>query len=259
MADPGDDTPSRKKASNKMQREAVPFLVPEASSEPKAWLGDVKDSGAPAASGSALAWMSATADQSPPKVVPASNAGKNLQDDKALRLSGTDANQRLIAHLMQNAVNDGKPPMAYLPAEVDAVAEMNGLYWKDKQRGLVEGIFPQMSCLEQLVQAYPQAFFILNTRDHEAWVKSVDNHLDMRQRLVSAELPGLPKGKGGTDQELIEWVAAHHQRVRDLLSARGCRLLCFDIDQHGEAELSSFLGRPLVWPHSNATPAWKCN
>ncbi|CAE8648926.1 unnamed protein product, partial [Polarella glacialis] len=58
-------------ASNKMQREAAPFLVPEASSEPKAWLGDVADSGAPAAAGSALAWMSATADQSSPKVVPA--------------------------------------------------------------------------------------------------------------------------------------------------------------------------------------------
>eukprot|EP00933_Yihiella_yeosuensis_P013782 TRINITY_DN12613_c1_g1_i3.p1 TRINITY_DN12613_c1_g1~~TRINITY_DN12613_c1_g1_i3.p1 ORF type:complete len:208 (-),score=25.62 TRINITY_DN12613_c1_g1_i3:56-679(-) len=181
------------------------------------------------------------------------DAGVDLRADAALRKRGTRADARLIGKLMQRAVSEGALPLARLPPEVNAVAEMNCLFWSDFQSKKVDAIFPQISYLEELVYAYPDAFFILNTRDRKAWVKSVDNHNDMRQRLIYADLPGLPYGVGADDEDLIAWVAGHHRRVQEVLARRHARLLCFDIDRHGEDELSSFFGRPMTWPHLNAT------
>lgn len=180
-------------------------------------------------------------------------AGKDSHADKQLRLWGIDAERRLVAALVRRAASQGLPPLACLPEEIDAVAEMNGLFWIDKRARLVDSFFPQMSLLEHILLHYPHAHFILNLRDHGRWVKSVDGHNDMRQRLVCADLPGLPSGAGAVDEELIGWVAAHHDRVQRLLSSRGAKLLVFDIEQHGERELSCFLGRPVRWGHHNTT------
>merc|ERR1711974_67491 len=149
---------------------------------------------------------------------------------------------------MQRAVSQGLPPLACLPKAINAVAEMNGLFWGNRQ---ALGYFPQMSLLEQLISHYPFAHFILNVRDHQRWVKSVNSHNDLRSRLVSADLPGLPPGVGASDNELIEWVAAHHHRVQTLLHQRGAKLLTFDIEYHGQDELSSFLGRQVKWGRHN--------
>mmetsp|Transcript_38011 Transcript_38011/g.108605 ORF Transcript_38011/g.108605 Transcript_38011/m.108605 type:complete len:152 (+) Transcript_38011:1-456(+) len=145
------------------------------------------------------------------------------------------------------------PPLADLPPGVDAVAEMNGLFWVHKGLGIAEGYFPQMSQLRDLVDHYSGAHFILNVRDPARWLRSVDGHNDLRQRLVCAELPGLAAGKGAEDAELLGWVAAHHQRVEALLARRRSRLLVFDIERHGERELSDFLGRKVVWGQHNVT------
>jgi len=181
------------------------------------------------------------------------NAGKDVSADKQLRLWGVDADRRLIARLMHRAASQGLPPLALLPPGVDAVAEMNGLFWADKHAWVAEGHFPQMSLLEQLVLHYPDARFILNIREHRRWVKSVDQHNDLRRRLVCADLPGLPRGVGKLDDELIAWVDAHHRRVQALLSHHGARLLVFDIERHGEPELSAFLGAAVTWACHNAT------
>jgi len=179
-------------------------------------------------------------------------AGEDLSADKQLRLHGVGADERLIARLMQRAAAENKAPLAHLPPTVNAVAEMNGLYWTD---GGAEGFFPQMSLLEELVRWYPDAHYILNVRPIRNWIASVNSHNDMRQRLASAELPGLPRGAGYDDGELRDWVGRHHDRVQQVLSKKRARLLVFDIEQHGERELSTFLGRRVTWKKCNAS-AW---
>ena len=83
------------------------------------------------------------------------DVGQDSRADKQLRLWGVGAERRMIAKLMLHASEDGLPPLAYLPPDVDAVAEMNGLFWLDKQGGEAFGFFPQMSLLDQLVDHYP--------------------------------------------------------------------------------------------------------
>lgn len=178
-------------------------------------------------------------------------AGEDLRADKELRIWGVGAEKRLVARLMHRAASQGLPPLALLPSSLDAVAEMNGLYWG--QRGHAEGYFPQMSLLEELVSHYPFAHFILNVRNHRRWVSSVNSHNDLRQRLVSANLPGLPPKAGARDDELIAWVDAHHERVKARLTRERFRLLVFDIECHGERELSAFLGLRVDWGVHNAT------
>eukprot|EP00429_Kryptoperidinium_foliaceum_P083172 CAMPEP_0176213454 /NCGR_PEP_ID=MMETSP0121_2-20121125/15667_1 /TAXON_ID=160619 /ORGANISM="Kryptoperidinium foliaceum, Strain CCMP 1326" /LENGTH=279 /DNA_ID=CAMNT_0017552517 /DNA_START=36 /DNA_END=873 /DNA_ORIENTATION=- len=177
-------------------------------------------------------------------------AGKDLTADKALRTSGLDASTRLVAELLRRATVDGRPPLAYLPEGVDAVAEMNGLYWEGS---CVRAFFPQMSLLDAFVDHYPHAHFILNVRDTTEWVRSVGEHNDLRKRLIAANLPGLPPGAGGRDEELVAWVEGHHRRVRETLRARGAKLLVFDIDRDSGAELEQFLGVRVAWGQHNKT------
>eukprot|EP00434_Breviolum_minutum_P045541 symbB.v1.2.040855.t1/scaffold7597.1/size11358/2 len=177
----------------------------------------------------------------------AMDAGKSSKEDTRLRLYGEGADERLIGQMIAKAVRQGLPPFAFLPSEVNAFAEMNGCYWTSKRKDAVQAYFPQMQHLRELRDAYPDAYFILNTRKPEDWVKSVDKHNDMRLRFIQADLPGLPKGCGERDEDLLEWVTQHHKRVMDEL--RQHNLLCFNIDLHGAEELSTFLGRRMEWPH----------
>ena len=50
-------------------------------------------------------------------------------------------------------------------AKVNALAEMNGMFWANREKTAVHAYFPQMVYLEELVSAYPHAHFILNVRD----------------------------------------------------------------------------------------------
>ncbi|CAJ1380669.1 unnamed protein product [Effrenium voratum] len=179
------------------------------------------------------------------------DVGKNSKNDKQLREWGTGSEERLVGRLIQSAVMQNKPPFSLLP-QVDAFAEINGLYWADRKKESVRAFFPQVQYLQHLLQAYPDAHFILNVRDHGAWARSVSQHNDMQRRLTLAELPNLPRGSGSAE-ELMAWAEWHHQRVIKFATYSQVRFLRFDIDVHGAAELSAFLGREMKWPHSNAT------
>lgn len=176
----------------------------------------------------------------------------NLTKDKELRLLGTDGQERLVCRLINEAVRMGEMPLARLPPGTNAVAEMNGVWWTKLNKEAV-GIFPQMSMLDLLMDSYPDAYYILNVRKEEDWVRSVDNHNDLRKRLVCADLPNLPRGVGATDEELISWAKDHHRRVRVKIQARGFKFLHFHLDHMGEEDLNRFLGRRVTWGRYNAT------
>ena len=137
-----------------------------------------------------------------------------------------------------------------MPEGTLAVLEMGGLFWANNYRKHVKGCLPQMSFLQRFAEHYPHAHFILNIRDNAEWVKVINNHNDLRERLAAADLPGLPKGAGLNNDDLTKWAQAHNGRVQAELNFYGRRLLTFDVDRHGTTELSNFLGFPVQWAYN---------
>jgi hypothetical protein len=112
--------------------------------------------------------------------------------------------------------------------------------------------------VKKLIDEYPGALFILNMRDMEDWLRSVGNHNDMRQRLIWADLPGLPSGKGGEDDELTAWVEKHWEDTKALFKKNGAKekLLELKIDQDHEGArqtLQEFLKKEVKWEVHNAS------
>jgi len=108
------------------------------------------------------------------------------------------------------------------------------------------------------MEVYPMSKFILNIRPRDKWLRSVDNHNDMRSRLVAADLPDLPPGKGGNDADLLAWAERHQANVESFFAKLGesSRLLCFDIEQEPTLaieQLSRFVGKSVAWQVHNAT------
>ena len=84
--------------------------------------------------------------------------------------------------------------------------------------------YPQVTRLEEIHAAYPEATFVLNVRPTDHWVRSVgrwngaegrtgDGYL--RRVLTECDLPGLPPGAGSRDGELASFYEGHSRRVRE--------------------------------------------
>lgn len=184
---------------------------------------------------------------------------------------GPSPEDRFVGHLMFRAAREGRPPLALLPRWVNAVTQMD-CWWLDYEpegkhssarpkkeaRSLcAHGLFPQIALLKELTDAYPGAKFILNIRDARAWVRSVDTYGHLRRILTEADLPGLPRGVGGDDDDLAAWFEGHAERVRRHFTGRkACTLLEMKLEEGDEqikARLEAFLGRELEWGRHNAT------
>ena len=78
--------------------------------------------------------------------------------------------------------------------------------------------FPQVEALDAIHAEFPNATFILNTRNVNDWIKSVDHWSNLRERLGKCDISGLPAGKGAPgpqgDAELTSFWWEHISRVR---------------------------------------------
>lgn len=86
--------------------------------------------------------------------------------------------------------------------------------------------FPQITRLQDVHDAYPNATFILNLRPVENWIRSVSKWAGdrrrtsggyLRQVLTMCDLPGFPSGVGKTDDELRAFYESHAERIRDFV------------------------------------------
>ena len=89
-------------------------------------------------------------------------------------------------------------------------------------------------------ESYPDARFILNIRDVDAWIRSRFDHLD------GAFAQSALREHGFADLSQVEalWRRqwdSHLNAVREFFSDKPGRLLVFDLDRHGGAELAAFL------------------
>ncbi|MCP4244373.1 MAG: zinc finger CCCH domain-containing protein [bacterium] len=191
--------------------------------------------------------------------------------DKALRQAGwkpvhwraaVGGEEKLVSKLVLQALCENRNPFAYLPEGTNAITQMDGLEWVQnaQKEWVVEGGFPQLSHLEELVHAAdPTSLFILNTRDRKEWICSLRKWKKggLHNRIVLADLPDLPSGKGDTDEELMKWVDDFELKALRLfhLSALGNRLLYFDISKESAGrELLEYLAVPeIIWGNFNAS------
>lgn len=90
---------------------------------------------------------------------------------------------------------------------------------------------------ERLAARYPDALFILNTRDCDKWIRSRHKHPNWTARYRSCF--GLPSDERVEWHWREEW-HGHHLKVLQFFSAQPERLLVFNIEQDGAEKLCRF-------------------
>ncbi|KAL3915635.1 MAG: hypothetical protein SGILL_005556 [Bacillariaceae sp.] len=90
----------------------------------------------------------------------------------------------------------------------------------DAQEGNGGMTLPQWSYLEQMYDNFPKATWILNLRDPQSWLSSVDRWEDLRQRFIDNPFePTLPRGKGQDDIDMIAFYLEQAERIRSFCKA----------------------------------------
>jgi len=91
--------------------------------------------------------------------------------------------------------------------------------------------------------------YVLNYREPRSLVDSFLRWKDggFHDRIVRANLPGLPSGVGRDEETLIEWVTNHFDRCRDLFGS-STRFIEVDIESESfQQDLEEFLGMRFNW------------
>jgi hypothetical protein len=82
-------------------------------------------------------------------------------------------------------------------------------------------ILPQWHWIHEIHDRYPNATWILNTRNPVEWLDSINRWGDLRVRFVNSDYPPeFPRGVGAIDQEMINFYNRQAQRIRDFTEAR---------------------------------------
>ncbi len=137
--------------------------------------------------------------------------------------------------------------------EFDAINEMSAVR-EDRS------LWPQTDwALLQAIQTHhPGVKFVLTTRDPAKTADSMMrwNNLGKR-RLPQADIPGLPRGFGRSENELEHWLSGHYAFCRHVFAGAE-NFLEYDIeDDDAPQKLSSYLGIDLPWwgKSNQGTPA----
>jgi len=131
----------------------------------------------------------------------------------------------LVAHLIHERLRRGQEPLADF-SEADE-------YFGDMEGHRTEPNVEAFRYFRELWQWYPDAYFILNTRDEDGWIKS---------RFASGKkrVERHTKYLGAKDERELEqiWRAdwrRHHAQVEEFFSRVGGRLLVFEITDDAQA------------------------
>ena len=148
----------------------------------------------------------------------------------------------------------------YVPSRFTVFAQMDIL---ENEHGL--NVWPQMMWYRLLYDQYPDALFILNYRDLDRHIRSINNWNDLRARLIWNDIPGLPRGRGWRDSELKEWMLTHYCNVERFFMEKAPRsFLKYDIERDSVVKLEDFLKcSGVTIPHTHDTQqrcknAWRC-
>lgn len=133
-------------------------------------------------------------------------------------------------------------PLARLD-EFDVINEMSAVredrsLWPQTDWGLLSAI----------AQHHPGVRFILTMRDP---VKTADSMMRWnnlgKKRLPAADIPGLPRGFGRTEAELIRWQRAHYAFCHHVFAGAD-NFMSYDIeDPKAPDRIAAYLGVDLPW------------
>ena len=126
--------------------------------------------------------------------------------------------------------------------------------------------YPQITRLEEIHEAYPNATFILNLRPVDNWIKSISKWSGdkrrtkggyLRQVLTQCDLPGFPSGMGETDEEMEDFYNGHSRRIRDFVKDYPSHALVevdIEAEDAGQILQESFGVSHHCWKVRNASP-----
>jgi hypothetical protein len=126
-------------------------------------------------------------------------------------------------------------PMLHFVNEFEAYTQMDLVLPGD---GLV--VFPQFS-FRMLEKQYPKSLFILNLRDLDKQVRSIQNWGDLYQRMQDIGI-----------SDIRSFLYNHNKYVINHFKGKR-NFITFDIENDSEEKLSSFLGREIKLVHINRT------
>lgn len=149
---------------------------------------------------------------------------------------------------IMDAFRDGVDPISYIPG-CEAIVHPSVCILHPEPVNL----WPQLELpvLDAIRHHHPDCLFLLNTRPVNNWIRSLTNWKDLRQRMTDAEIPYLPAGIGGKDEELRDWIEGHWQRMREFF--KDDRFIEINVENGPDcgAVLSALLGREIRWPWLN--------
>ncbi len=133
------------------------------------------------------------------------------------------------------------------------------VFYSDLMGPVGQPMFEGQYYYKEFYDAYPGALFILNTRDEDNWIKSRLRHADMIGRFRN--FYGLKTTEEVEDLWRRQW-RTQHERVKAFFKDMPERLLIFDIEKHGGAELAAFVAPHYkcdvsLWGHVGLAPEKK--
>ena len=151
-----------------------------------------------------------------------------------------------IGYLMQLAYDNNRSLLHYIDSKYTIFAEMN-IY----QFGM--NVWPNLIWYSLLFYQYPGSLFILNYRDLDNHIKSIDNWYDIRRDIIRNDIPGLPAGVGKNNEDLKRWMLNHYCNVETFFARYSPdSLLLFDIEKDNITKLEEFLHCDnLTLPHTH--------
>ena len=166
-----------------------------------------------------------------------------------------------LGFAMEFAHRHNRSLLRYVPPSINVYAQMDVV---EKEPGL--NIWPQLSYFRLLLEQYPDALFILNYRDLDRHIRSINNWKDLRARIIWNDVPGLPRGRGWRDTELKEWILTQYCDVERFFMANAPHsFLKYDIERDTVLKLEHFLQcSNITVPHSHNTKElcqgkWTCS
>lgn len=91
--------------------------------------------------------------------------------------------------------------------------------------------------------------FILNYRNPKKIINSIDRwNNNARQRIINANIPGLPSGYGKNDYEIETWINTHFRHCRQNFASNKDKFLEIDIEDNDvKKKLQNFLQIDIKW------------
>jgi hypothetical protein len=134
-------------------------------------------------------------------------------------------------------------PFHFFP-DIDVLTQMDIC-----QPALQRNFWPNLdiAVLAAIRERRPECRIILNRREPAAIARSIARWYDLQARIVESDIPGLPRGYGGTQADLEGWIARHYAAVEALLGGSPMFLDLEMTSADAPQRLGAFLGMEIAW------------